>query len=187
MIPGQVLCSFGWGTLDLGLRPELRELGQGVGGILSEATAFSGGGSENPGNQKPLLLMKPSKGLAVTGHARPPLSEAPLEVGRPMPGQEVRGPACGPTNSSGPEGRPMHGCKSEDSWAKGGSAERSYGCWLSRGNRGGPGMGEKGARASAALAPHRAHAHMERRSLASCHSPLGNVLVPSPLSRSSSA
>lgn len=186
MIPGRVLCGIGWGTLDLGLHPELREPGQGVGGILSEVTAFNGSGSENPGNQKPLLLMKPSKGLAVTGHARPPLSEAPLEVGGPMPGQEVRGPACGLTNSSGPEGRPTHGCESEDSWAKGGSAERFYGCWVSRGNRDGPGMGEKGARASAALMPHRAHAHMECGSLASCHSPFGNDLVPSPLSHCSS-
>ena len=46
---------------------------------MSGATAFHGGGSENPGNQKPLALMTPSKGLTATGHTRPPPSEALLE------------------------------------------------------------------------------------------------------------
>lgn len=36
--------------------------------------------------RSPLPLMKPSKRLSVTGHARPVLSEAPLEVGRPISG-----------------------------------------------------------------------------------------------------
>lgn len=38
------------------------------------------------GQRTPSPLMKPSKGLSVTGHARPVLSEAPFEVGRPISG-----------------------------------------------------------------------------------------------------